>query len=115
MSAAAKPVANAGLMMPMFFALAVLVSAIIIVQLKHRTRLLHNESNRLVSEAEQLDVEWAQLQLEEAAHSNHARIEEKARGQLKMIEPKKPINVGTTAAMAAGPTPPAQAAAGAQP
>ena len=36
-----------------------------------RTRILHNESNRLLGSHDQLDVEWAQLQLEEAAHSNH--------------------------------------------
>ena len=91
-----------GLMWPLGLALAALASAILVVQVKHRTRILHNDSNRLTAEREQLDVEWAQLQLEEAAHSNHARIESRARSQLKMIEPQQPVNVNAVGSSSAG-------------
>ncbi len=98
--------ASGSLMLPLGLVLFVLVSAIFVVQVKHRTRILHNESNRLLGAHDQLDVEWAQLQLEEAAHSNHARIENKARSQLKMIEPRQPVMVNVIGSAAADETRP---------
>lgn len=103
-AAAVAPTKSGGsLMLPLGLGLFVLVSAIFVVQVKHRTRIAHNESNRLLGVRDQLEVEWAQLQLEEAAHSNHARIESKARVALKMIEPRQPVMVNAIGAAASTP------------
>ena len=71
-----------------------LCSAVAVVQVKHRTRSATAELESLRQEQDRLDVEWAQLQLEEAAHSSHARIESIAREQLKMLEPRETVMAG---------------------
>ena len=85
--------AGGGLMLPLLLVIAALVSAVWVVQIKHGNRALTTEQSRLRDEADHLEVEWSQLQLEEAAHSSHARIEQIAREQLKMIEPRETVMV----------------------
>ena len=77
-----------GLTMPLFLGLAVLVSALAVVRVKHENRLLTTESEKLRVEHERLDMEWSQLQLEEAALAQHGRIDRIAREQLGMSEPR---------------------------
>ena len=45
-----------------------------------------------------MQMEWSQLQLEEAALSHHARIERAAREQLGMAEPRDYVIVDQSAA-----------------
>ncbi len=89
--AARKP--RPGLLLPLSLGVAVLCSAVMVVQVKNDNRRLTNESTQLRDAKEALDVEWSQLQLEEAAHSSHSRIETIARNQLKMVEPRETVMV----------------------
>lgn len=88
-----------GLLLPLSLGVAALCSAVMVVQVKNDNRRLTNESTQLREAQEALDVEWSQLQLEEAAHSSHSRIETIARNQLKMVEPRETVMVtgGATA------------------
>ena len=68
-------------------ALVVLGSAIIVVKTKHENRTLVHELEQLRQEKARLETEWAQLQLEEATLAHHGRIEQIARGKLRVTEP----------------------------
>jgi cell division protein FtsL len=68
--------------------LALLGSAVGVVQAKHESRALMNELQKLRVEQDRLDTEWSQLQLEESAWANHGRIEQIARERLGMREPE---------------------------
>jgi cell division protein FtsL len=70
-------------------AMAVFVSAISVVVVKHQSRRLFTESQELIREADQLNVEWNMLQLEQAAWSAHGRIEQLARERLQMRVPRR--------------------------
>lgn len=85
--------ARPGLLLPLFLGVLALSSAVLVVQVKNDNRRLTNDSNKLRDERDRLDVEWSQLQLEEAAHSSHSRIETIARTQLKMVEPRETVMV----------------------
>ena len=82
-----------GLLLPLFLGVLLLCSAVMVVQVKNDNRRLTNDSTKLREVRDQLDVEWSQLQLEEAAHSSHSRIETIARNQLKMVEPRETVMV----------------------
>ncbi len=82
-----------GLMLPLFLGVFALCSAVLVVQVKNDNRRLTNDSTKLREARDQLDVEWSQLQLEEAAHSSHSRVETIARSQLKMVEPRETVMV----------------------
>lgn len=88
-----KAPAGSGLMLPLLLSIAAVVSAVAVVQIKHGNRALTTTQSQLRDQRDQLEVEWAQLQLEEAAHSSHARIEQIAREQLKMVEPRETVMV----------------------
>lgn len=62
-------------------------SAVTLVQIKHRTRAMTAELDALRRTEESLNVEFAQLQLEEAVYADHMRIETIARDTLKMVKP----------------------------
>lgn len=85
---------SAGLLLPLLLSGTVIASAVAVVQIKHGTRGQTAELERLRLERDGLEIEWAQLELEEAAHSSHARIEAIARAQLKMIEPRETVMAG---------------------
>ena len=80
--------ARGGLLLPLALALAVVISALAVIRTKHENRALVNDLDHLRAEKERLDMEWSQLQLEEATLSNHARVEKIAREQLGMSEPR---------------------------
>lgn len=67
--------------------LAVVGSALAVVETKHENRRLVSQQEHLRLERERLDVEWSQLQLEEATLAQHGRIEKAARDKLGMAEP----------------------------
>ena len=97
-----KAPAGSGLMAPLLLASIALVSAVAVVQVKHGNRALITEQAQLRERHNDLEVEWSQLQLEEAAHSSHARIEQIAREQLKMVEPRETVPVLAREGAAAG-------------
>lgn len=65
----------------------VLASAIMLVYTKHQSRKLFVELQQLKLEVAELNTEWGQLQLEQSAWSDHARIERVARTRLSMVMP----------------------------
>jgi len=83
-------------------AVLVMISAIAVVQVKHRNRELTTELDQLRVEHERLDMEWSQLQLEQATLAQHGRVDTLARTQFGMIEPPASSTVPAAAAPAAG-------------
>ncbi len=65
----------------------VLVSALAVIEFKHQSRTLYNQLQVLRVERDQMQTEWAQLQLEESAWANRGRVEHIARSRLDMHEP----------------------------
>ena len=82
------------LILPLALALAVIVSALAVVRTKHENRALVNELEVLRLDRERIEMEWAQLQLEEATLAHNARVERIAREQLNMVEPRDYVIVG---------------------
>jgi cell division protein FtsL len=71
-----------------------MVSAMIVVELRHESRVLYAQVQKLQHERNALNVEWGQLLLEEGAWSQQRRIESVARAQLGMELPNpKQVNV----------------------
>lgn len=90
-----------GTLLPLALALAVIVSAVFVVQVKHGNRTLTTRLEQLRAERERLELEWAQLQLEEATLAQHGRVDTLARTQFDMVDPRDYRIVdaaGTTAA-----------------
>jgi len=67
---------------------AVVGSAVVVVQTKHENRTLVHQLEQLRAEKARLETEWAQLQLEEATLAQHGRVEQIAREKLRMTEPR---------------------------
>ena len=67
--------------------LGVLGSAAGAIYCKHRARELFVELEHLNARRDNLDVEWAQLQLEQSAWSTHAFVERIASTKLRMATP----------------------------
>lgn len=67
--------------------LAVLGSAAGVVYVKHESRTLFVELEKLSGERDRLNVEWGRLQLEQSAWSAHGFVEQVASRQLKMTLP----------------------------
>jgi cell division protein FtsL len=68
-------------------ALAVLVCALLVVQVRQENRSLFSELQKLRQERDGLDTEWSRLLLEEGALSQHQRVETAARTRLNMSLP----------------------------
>lgn len=66
---------------------AVVISALMVIDLRHRNRQLFAELQTLTRERDGLNTEWGQLLLEQGAWSEHRRIESIARSQLTMALP----------------------------
>ena len=67
---------------------AVVLCALSVVTSQHRARKLLNELQTEKEYAQQTDVEWGQLQLEQSTWATSARIEKIALQQLQMQMPK---------------------------
>jgi len=76
------------LLVPLVMVIVIIVSALAVVRTNHENRALIAELESLRSERERLDIEWAQLQLEEATLAANNRVEAIARQQLGMTEPR---------------------------
>ncbi len=67
--------------------LAVLISAIGVIYVKHESRRLFVQLQALEKERDQMNVEWGQLQLEQGTWATHSRVERVARKRLGMEIP----------------------------
>lgn len=67
-----------------FFALALMASALSLVTARFQSRQLFVQAGQLEDKAQQLDTDWRRLQLERAEVSRNARIDSVARGELDM-------------------------------
>ena len=86
MSAAAAT-RSGGTLLPMALALLVIASAVAVVQVKHQNRGLTTRIEAARQDREALQLEWAQLQLEEATLAQHGRVDAIARTQFDMVDP----------------------------
>lgn len=67
-----------------FLTVLLVISALSLVNAQYNSRRLFIELERAHSISRQLDIEWAQLQLDQSTLGKHARIEANARRDLKM-------------------------------
>lgn len=68
--------------------LAVLASAVGIIEAKHESRKGFVTLQALEKERDQMNVEWGQLQLEQGTWATHSRIESIAHKRLHMVTPE---------------------------
>ncbi len=68
---------------------AVVACALIVIDLRHRNRMLFAELQTLSADRDLLNIEWGQLLLEQAAWSEQRRVEDMARQRLGMAQPSK--------------------------
>ena len=68
--------------------LAVVICALSVVTSQHKARKLYIELQQEKEHAQQMDVEWGQLQLEQSTWAMPARVENIAAQQLQMQSPK---------------------------
>ncbi|HET8596637.1 MAG TPA: cell division protein FtsL [Castellaniella sp.] len=94
----------------LFLALLLMASAISLVTVRFQTRELFVASERLKSQAHELDNEWRRLQLERAELARNARIDSLARTELHLI----PVTPDRTIYLQESP-PPADSAPGGRP
>lgn len=64
---------------------ALVLCALSLVNAQYHARSLFIELERAQASARQLDIEWAQLQLDQSTLGKHARIEAVARRDLNMV------------------------------
>ena len=72
--------------LPVFW-VAALGSAAAAIYIKHRSRQMFVQLERLDTRRDNLEIEWGQLQLEQSAWSTHAFVENVAGTKLKMSTP----------------------------
>ena len=69
-------------------ALAVLFSAVAVIDAKHESRKRFVALQSLEQERDRMNVEWGQLQLEQGTWATHSRIESIAYKRLQMVIPE---------------------------
>ncbi|HEX7387453.1 MAG TPA: cell division protein FtsL [Castellaniella sp.] len=88
-----------------------MASAISLVTVRFQTRELFVASERLKSQAHELDIEWRRLQLQRAELARNARIDELARTELHLV----PVTPGRTIYLQEPPLSPQVSSQGGQP
>jgi cell division protein FtsL len=83
-----------GNLLPMTLIVLVMLSALAVVQIKHRNQALTSQLDRLRHDQQQLEQEWSQLQLEQATLAQHGRVDQLARTQFGMVEPAQSVITG---------------------
>jgi cell division protein FtsL len=68
-------------------AAAVVASAVAVVDARHQSRQLFIELQAHIRERDELNIVWRQLQIERSTWATHARVEQLARGKLRMGVP----------------------------
>ena len=82
-----------------FFLTCILVlCALSVVNAHYQYRRLFIELERAQAQARQLDIEWAQLQLDQSTLGKHSRIELNARRDLHMV----PVSPASTQYLTTG-------------
>ena len=66
-------------------AAALVACALLVVKGQYRARHLFSDLEINQQQARQLDIDWAQLQLDQSTLGKHARIEQIARTDLNMV------------------------------
>ena len=66
-------------------AIALVLCAISLVKAQYQARRLFVELERAQSQTRQLDIQWAQLQLDQSTLGKNARIETNAKRDLNMV------------------------------
>lgn len=69
---------------PLILSVAILISAVLVVTVAHKTRLLTTQREQLTLERDALDIEWRNLILEENALGEHGRVERMATEKLHL-------------------------------
>ncbi|NML62569.1 cell division protein FtsL [Massilia sp. RP-1-19] len=67
-----------------FFAALLVTCALALVNSQYKARNLFIELEKLEQQSRQLDIDWAQLQLDQSTLGKNARIEQIARTELNM-------------------------------
>lgn len=65
----------------------VLVSALAVVYVKFQSRVLFADLQALQTDADRMNIEWGQLQLEQSTKLTHGKVEDLARKRLAMVMP----------------------------
>lgn len=65
--------------------IALVICALSVVNAQYQARRLFIELERAQAAARQLEIDWAQLQLDQSTLAKHARIETNARRDLNMV------------------------------
>ncbi len=65
--------------------LLLVMSSLSLINSQYQARRLFIELERAQAAAKQLEIEWAQLQLDQSSLAKHARIEANARRDLNMV------------------------------
>lgn len=73
---------------PLIFLLVAIVCALGVVASQHKARKLFIELQKEKDRAQQMEVEWGQLQLEQSTWAMPARVEKIAAAKLQMQVPK---------------------------
>jgi len=71
--------------LPLMLAVALVLCALALVNAQYQARQLFIDLERAHSSARQLEIEWAQLQLDQSTLGKHARIEASAMRDLNMV------------------------------
>jgi len=69
---------------------AVFLSAIALIDARHKNRVLFEQLEQMHQERDQLNIDWGRLLLEESTWSTHAYIEQSATQKLDMGVPADP-------------------------
>lgn len=69
--------------------LAVFISALTVIYVQEKDRLLFSQLSSLQKQRDALHVEWGQLLLEESTWATQARVQHVATQQLNMIMPQQ--------------------------
>ena len=69
------------------FAVAVIVSAVAVIEVKHQNRSLFLTLESLRDERDDLNTEWSRLRLEQGALAMHSRVERLASESLSLRRP----------------------------
>ncbi len=69
--------------------LVLLISALAVIYSKYHSRLIFIEIQKQERALDQYEVEWGQLQLELTTLAEQNRVEQVARGQLRLVMPAR--------------------------
>ncbi|SDB17960.1 cell division protein FtsL [Pseudidiomarina indica] len=68
--------------------LMVIASAMAVIYVSHSHRLLTIERDQLLSQRDDIDIEWRHLQIEQNTLTEHNRVERIAQQRLGMVRPE---------------------------